>query len=456
MTRKSKTMGRALMRVLMCLTVAAVTFSSCKKEPADVSDLLKTVPSSASAVIGVNLGTILEKAGCKVEGADITPGAELQAFAQRSRDSKVPSEVSKGIDLFLSGDSGIDPTGALLFVDAYDTYMTAMIADTPKFLEYARGRTGKEFTDEKDVKVSGNVAVYGAQAWVSLGSGTIDPKAVRNYATQGEAQSFMTNSFAGQLAHMTHDIVGWGKIKAFAHRGISFTDFATVNVLTGMLFEGASSVSFDVDFLKGELQCTGAVLNDEGKPAKYLLPADKLDTPAIESLADNASAVVAMSVTKEMVKKIEKLSTSLGGNAFGAFTNLLQSLDGTQAVAFGNLNDFSSSFSALITTDGTPTLELMQLLSSFAPTQKDGKVVRIKKGTVAGGLDLKEVAKQLKGATMGIVIDGNDPRLKTTDDGVASLAFAIRPDDGGIRFSLGCQGTDKDENMLLTIIKHLK
>ncbi len=55
------------MRVmLMCLIVGLLpALNSCKKDSADISDLVSKVPSSAEAVIGINLGSLLEKAGCR-------------------------------------------------------------------------------------------------------------------------------------------------------------------------------------------------------------------------------------------------------------------------------------------------------------------------------------------------------------------------------------------------------
>ena len=66
---------------MLCLLIAALpALQSCdNKKSADVSDLLSTVPSSAATVIGLDLRTMLEKAGCKVEGSTITPGKEVEA-----------------------------------------------------------------------------------------------------------------------------------------------------------------------------------------------------------------------------------------------------------------------------------------------------------------------------------------------------------------------------------------
>ena len=81
--------------------------NSCKKESADVTDLLSSVPSSAGVVVGFNLQSPLEKSGCKVDGSEITPGAEVASFLESRKDVK--SSEREIVKLILNGESGIDP-----------------------------------------------------------------------------------------------------------------------------------------------------------------------------------------------------------------------------------------------------------------------------------------------------------------------------------------------------------
>lgn len=438
----------------VCLIVAMLpVFNSCKKEAADVSDLLSKVPSSASLVVGVNLRSLLEKAGCEVNGSEIEAGKDLEEFLGSLKGSS--SDGKEAVKLFLSGESGIDPAGAIVFSDAYGTYVTAMVSDTPKFTAFVEKQTGKAFVEENGVKACGNVAMAGAQVWMCLTAGAVDCQAVKNYASLESGQSFVTNDFSSNISNMTHDIVGWGKLSALGRRNMSMGDMAMVNMAAGMLFEGATSASFQVDFLKGEMKASGNVLNDRGEPAKYLLPSEKVSVDEIKSLGETAEAVAAMSVTKELIEKIEKMSQSFGGGV-GPMMSLVKSLDGTAAVAITNPDDIEEGVSAVVTTDGKPSLDLMSLLSQLAPTKKDGKFIRMSKGKLQGGLKVEDAAAALKGSTLGVVVDADAPGIEASKNGFKTVAFCLTPENGGISVNFTVKGIDDSENILLTLIKKNK
>lgn len=445
---------KTMCRMALCLIVALLPLlNSCKKEAADVSDLLSKVPSSASVVVGINLQSLLEKADCKVNGAEITPGKDLEEFFASFKGAS--ADEREALKLFLSGQSGIDPAGAILFADAYDTYVTAMVADTPKFTEFVKKQSGSDFSEVNGVNVCGGVAMVGAQMWMSLSSSTVDPKAVKNYASLESGQSFMTNVFSSNISNMTHDIVGWGQLSAFTRRNMSVGDMAMLNMMTGMLFDGATSLSFTLDFLKGEMKAMASILNDKGEPARYLLPAEKVSVSEIKSLGTDAEAVAAVSVTKDLVKKLGKLSTSLGG-AIGPVLSMVSSIDGTAAVAISDTDNPLEGISAVVTTDGNPSLDLMNLLSQVAPTKKDGKFIRMSRGVLKGGLSVSEASDMLKGSALGFVINADAPGIEASENGLRTVAFCLSPENGGIAVKITVKGTDSSENMLLTLIKKNK
>nr|QIM10846.1 hypothetical protein Muribac1_0550 [uncultured Muribaculaceae bacterium] len=424
--------------------------NSCKKETVDVSQLLATVPSSAGAVVGFNLTSLLEKAGCKVDGSEITPGADLGKWIDGK--SELNGSQKEALRMFLSGESGIDPAGAILFTDAYSFYVTAGVADTPKFMDFVKKQTGSDFEEpESGVKTCGNVALCGAQMWISLSSGSIDAKAVKNYSELDEAQSMLSHDLSKEIASMADDIVGWGQIKSFL-RKLDIQDQAVIGVVSGMLFEDASVLSFRFNFLPGQMIGKTVVLNDKGKPAKYLLPADKIDTALVENLSQQAGVVAAMSVTKDLVKKIEKLSSSFGGNMFGPVMSALGSLDGTVALTLTEFGTFDDGVSGAVTTDGNPSRILMQFLSAFGPTKKEGNVVRVAKGEVMGSLNVAEVSEFLKGSTFGFVIAPTDTMGHSTS-GIAGVGVSLVPEKGGITLNIDVKGADPKENIILTFLK---
>lgn len=446
----TKTLSKAVVMLLVALLPA---LSSCKKEATDVSDLLSKVPSSASSVVGINLGSLLEKAGCKVDGSEIEAGPEIEKWIDSQKEYMANQKET--MKLFLSGESGIDPVGAVFFTDAYGSYITAMVADAGKFIDFVKKETGNEFVETDGVKTAANIAMVGAQMWINLTNGnTIDPVAVKNYAALDEAQSFMQNPFAGSISNMTSDIVGWGQIRAFINKGMSFGDLTMLNMATGMLFEDAYALSLTFNFLEGKLEGNVSVLNDKGELAKYLLPADKLDTDDIKSLCENAELVGGVSITKKMMEKIEKVGSSLGGSLFGPMIKALGSLDGTVAVALADIDSPENGIRGVVTTDGNPSLDMMNLLNMLAPTKKDGKLVTFSKGEMKGGLVVKDVADYLKGATLGIVTNATASDINGDKEGIKTVAFKISPDKDGIVANVTVTGIDPEENMLMTLLKH--
>lgn len=450
----SNLFGRKFGRfALVCLLSLILPFlNSCKKETTDVTDILSTVPSSASVVLGINLHSLLDKAGCTVKDSQITPGKELSEWLNSST-----SKNMETVKLILNGDSGIDPVGALLFVDAYNSYLTAVLADTQKFIEFIQTASGNTFAETDGVNVCGNVAIIGAQMWVSLNNNySIDAKAVKNYSKLESTQSFSQNPFAKNISEMTHDLVGWASTSAMMTQGMAFGNFAMMGMAMNATFDGASAASLFVDFKKGEAEADLTILNDKAEPAKYLFPTDKIDVDLVKSIGHDATFLMALSLTKETTRKIDNLSKSLGGNMFGPFLNMISSVDGTIAGALTNPDDPQAGISAAIATDGNPSLDLMNALSMLGTTKKDGKVVRLNNGILKGGLDIAEFADKMKGSVFAVAIDLDSPGVNLSEAGVKTLIGLAQPDKSGITFKFVLASTEPGENMLITILKKSK
>lgn len=450
MKLKNYSTGRMRMAIWCVLAALLPLMNSCKKESADVSDLLSSVPSSAGMVAGINLKSLLEKSGCKVEGSSITPGKELSEWI--STQEEFEGANGDAVKMFFSGESGIDPMGAILFSDAYDAYVTAMIADTPKFMEFVEKNSSSKFEEIDGVKVCGNVAIVGAQTWVSIGSSSsIDSKAVKNYSNLESGQSFKTNPYAGNVSMLSHDLTAWVQTSQLTRKAGSFADATLMTMVSGMLFEDASAFALNLDFEKGKAVLEGVLLNEKGQPAKYLLPADKIDVDEVKSLGTSCEALAAISVKKDMVKKIEKMAQSVGLGPL----DFLKSLDGTLAVASGDM-DFINSLNAVVTTDGNPSSELMNLLGTLAPTRKDGKLICMSKGTLDGDLSVEKAAEYFKGATFGVVINTDTPEVKMGQQGIKELAITFNPESKSIKIIGTIVSVDPSENFLLTILKKNK
>lgn len=453
------TLSRTSSALLLALFLFLIpVLSGCQKErTADVSDILATVPSSAGSVVGVNLNSILVKAGCKIEGSKIIPGKELEKILSSSGASEKLSttKANEVIKKIMKGESGIDPNGLIIFTDAYDTYVTGVLADTGTFSNFIEQETGSKFEDAADnVKICDNFAVSGAQFWM-IAADSIDAKAIKNYKRLEPSQSFSSLPISAEIANMTNDIVGYGQIKSLMRSGLlpAFFDPTYFNLISGLLFDNASSLSFYVNFLKGKAEAKALILNKEGKPAKYLLPSDKINLEVFKLMPEKADAVAAISLPKSLIKKIEKVSESLGGNMLGNYKPVLSSLDGTSAVVLSDIENPEKNMTAVISTDGKPSLELMNILSFLGNTQKDGKYVKLSNGVVSGSIEVSKAAESLKNATMGVVFNPNSESFKGAAIGFNMVSFSLNPESGSITINLGAVTTDPGENALLTIIK---
>ena len=444
---------KALTLALIAMIIPFI--NSCTKEKTDVTDLLSTVPSSSGGVIGINLSSILEKAGCNIDGAQIKPGKELEKWlASRPDDSK------DGIAALLNGDTGIDPMGAIVFNDAGRFFLTFSLADPDRFCAYIGNKSHIPFSTEGDVKVAGMVAVRGSQAWICLTPGRmIDPHAISAYASLNKSQSFLENKFSEDIANMSDDIIGWGQIKTLIKGYMSFGELSAFNMVTGMLFEDATALSFKLDFKKGECESSLVILNDKGKPAKYLLPSDKIDDDVLKTLGETCKGMAAFTVTPKLVDKLAKLGSSLGGSLLGDLKEYLKNVDGTVGVVLGDNPAANSNtpMNCVITTKGPVSLELKSFLAEWlGPVKEDGKYLRASSGDVNGPLSVLECADELDGALMGAVLDYNK---LAESSGIApsktfkSFIFKLEPESDGVELEFKLNSFNEKENILLSLIK---
>lgn len=456
-----KTLHRKGLQVLLsaCLVIAMLAgFNSCKEDRGDMTGLLSTVPSSAAGVIGLDLKSILTDMGCKVEGNEIKPGKDLQSVLNNMKDDN----KTQFLKLF-DGTSGVSPECAVIFYDANRMFITLSLYDVDSFYKSVESSKGMTFSDEGNgVKVCGNTAVKGAQAWVCLSSGKrIDVDAIAAYSKLKSSQSFLSTDMAEKFVDGNNDIVGWGQIQALLSGTMSRGNMQILNMVTGFLFDDASDLSFTINFEKGKFTCKALILNEDGKPAKYLLTSDKIDTKVIESLGETCDGLLAFTVTPKMIKKFEKVASAFGGT-LGNIGETLKNVDGTVAVVSSSPdNDGFQSLNGVITTKGDVSMELKDLVSSgIAPIREDGKYLRFSKGVVSGSLNVADCANMIKGSCLGAVIDlrgmeiaGNYIPKDASEVSFHSMALTLMPEGGGLELKLVINGINSKENILLTILK---
>lgn len=445
--------------LFIALLVVTLCFGACTREKTDASDLISTVPSSAGGVVGINVTSILEKAGYKVENGVITPpkkvNLDLSSLSERDRSL---------MELFFSGETGIDPAGAILFYDSNRTYVTFGLSDTGKFRDFVEKRNGKSFSESNGVAICGDVAMKGAQAWVTFSDRPIDYDVIIGYSSLVPSQSFLNNPYGEQFRAMDHDFIGWSKMKIITKNFLDFQQTTMFNLFSSSLFEDADEVIFDADFLKGKFECELKVLNGKGKPAKYLLPADKVNVATIKTIGENADVVFAATVSPKLFNKLEKLGSTISGDSYKNFTEMVKNIDGTIAVGCSNLEGaFDENLSGVITTDGKPSLVLKGAVSTIAPMRMDGDLIRFSRGKMDGALKVDRCADMLKGASLGIVSDFPAyPISELSNLPVIGNSFAtdifelyclrIVPDDGSIELEMIIEAKDKSENIIKTVL----
>lgn len=438
--------------LLSLLALLIICFNSCKKETVDVTHLLSTIPSSTSGVIVFNMEEMLKDAGCKVKGHEITPGPEVTAMLNKTGAIK-----SSDFKMLFDGDTGIEPKGAAIFYDSNRAFLTFALYDVNKFTQYVEQKKGDSFTNENGVKVCGNVAVKDAQAWVLLTGGKkIDPDAIHSYASLSDNQSFLVTPMGEKLLVSEDDIRGWAMINVFTNELLSRGNRNMVSLGLGIFFEDAESVRFSVEFSKGELEMEAQVLNSKGKPAKYLLPSEKVDTKVLEALGSNCDAMMAFTLNQKLIKKFQQLGTSFGGAMFGDLGNMFKNVEGTVGL-IGCSSDGEESFQGIVETKGEVNQELRNTISRFlAPVSQDGKYLRFSKGEVNGNLPVAECADQLKGSCLGFVFDAR--AWDTSGYGDVPVAFkymavAFKPESGSLELEVELKTADPSENALITCLK---
>lgn len=428
--------------------IAASLLSGCSKsESADARDLLASIPNDASVVAVANLQSLLEKAGCKIDGSEVKPSADMTGAVNGIKDNTMRSLLSD----FINGKGGIEPTVGVVFTVGYYTYFSGIVSDPSAFKASVEKATGAKFSVQDDVDICANTALKDNRFWVNVGSSQIDARDAKHFATLSEEQSFLSNSASENLCKIEKDVEGWGNLSGLLNTAnFSFQEKASVQVALQTLFEDPTNFCFTVNFEKGQMLAEGKLLNSKGKTAKYLFPTAAIDLKTVEGLGGTADAVIAASIPGKLIKKLEEDTKSKQPSMLGVILPSLSSVDGTVAVAF----DSAGSCRGVIITTGENTGSLTNLLGTMGVTSTiNGKEVNFKKGEVTGPQNVTEMSKFFKGAVIGVAsgVPRNAPG--DTKNTFESGALVLLPDGDGLAFRITLLGTQKDVNFIVPLLK---
>lgn len=438
-------MKRSAKTLMLLFAVMATMFASCRKDEADASDLLKTVPSDASAVVVVNVEKILSDAGCKTDGSKIIAGEEVKAALQRASASD-----RKEMEAIFSGESGIEPSVAVIFMEGGYTYLAGTLASPDDFKAYFEKEKQGKFTNEDGVDVLKNVALQGNRFWVNLAGGSIDGRNVNSFLNLSEKQSALGQPYAKKIMEVEEDMRGWGNISSLLNAsGLAFQQRAVAKTSMETIFEEPSDLLFSLDFDKGEIEAKVSLLNGKGKPAKVAFPTDKLNLSTIESLNCDADILFAAAIPRKAIRQIGKSVDSQGASVLGIYLKMLDSIDGTMAVASDSKG---SAMEGVVSVTGNPT-DLADFLSKTLnlAVRHEGNTLRFNNGKTTG-TPVKTLAEPLKGAMFG----GTVSNYENGPQGMKSVSFGLYPEDGSLQLRIEAATTEPGENALLTILKNQK
>lgn len=444
-------MKKLMILSLICSLMLAGLFFSCSKEDsADTRSILETVPSDVSALTVFNVKALLKKAGCDVDGTSITPGKEITSAIAVSTNPR----CKRAANIFFSGDSGIDPTVAALFIEGYNTYLTGFVADPDKFKAAVEKEFIEKFSKHDEVEKCGNIALQGNRFWMCVSSvNTINAQDVRHFTSLSENQSFVSLKAAETILPLDHDVMIWGDIKGVLNAsGADFNSKAMAGVAMEALFADASQMLGNADFHKGKMQLSLGVINSKGETAKFLYPTAKIDPQGLRQIGGKADMLVAAAISPKIVDKLKKDTSSKGISMIGIYANLLSCVDGTCGVAIGN----DGIMSGLFTTKGQGTSDLSDMLSQFGmKVEKKDNLLLFSNGTPAGRASVADLADMTKGAMIAVSLTP-DPN-KSTGDGelnlskVKDIALLVVPQSNGIRIDIKAESNDPKANFILSL-----
>lgn len=425
--------------------VVALAFQACNQTaPADAGSLLATVPADVSFVAVVNSASILEKSDCKIEDAKVIPGKDAMASFDKIKSADIKSTLT---DL-LNGDSGIDPSVMVVFKEGYTTYVTGVAAEPEKFKQSIEQKHNVKFSVKDGIETALNTAVAGNQFWVSLsGQTSIDINDVRHFSSLAENQSFMQNAYASNLAEVTQDVEMWCNISGLMNTsGLDFQQRAMAQMALQTLFDDPSALALSFSLAKGEFKIEMKVLNSKAKPAKFLLPSDKLDIASIAGIGGTTNMLAAVSVPGKLIEKLKKDTDKQRTSVLGIYLNELGCLDGTIAYAQSGEN-----LKGVITTDGKGVATLASFLNSMdVKTQMNGNVLNISKGQVTGKGSVEQMANDFKGAIAGMdAADLHEAGFPA--NGLASGSLMLYPESGSVTVKVRVLAADKNENPIVLI-----
>lgn len=422
---------------MLPLLMILLSLAGCAgKDNSDLEHLLSTVPSDVSGAMAVDIPALLKESGSKTgKDGSVTLSPSLEkALEQYKGFAPVARRLS-------GGDSGLMPAPLVLFAEGDDLYLTGLLADTDAFRALVEQEEGEKFTADGDVQLCGYFAVKGTQFWFSRSA--LSAKDVNRFTGLDDRRSLAGSELAVLLTDGDAALRGFWDTQSLGRRLLGSAKGTFAGMGIAALYKDPAFASLNVSFKTGSATADIRVLTAKGKPAKLLIPADRVDSKTVMRLGDTADLVMAVNVSSQIVSLIKERGAGL--LSLSGLDTALSSLDGTIAyatVAGGKQEE------TVITTDGKNSTALSSLLAERgAGVTTDGKLVIARLGTVAGTLSVKEAASRLSEGMAGVVCNGAmtaEPGSREGRFRTASCIFV--PEEGSLTVRLSISFNNADES----------
>ena len=434
-----------------------ILVTSCtKSSTGDLADLLKTVPSDATTVMTVNVHTVLEKSGCKVdESGKVTLSPALDNLI-KTLGSPVLKENIRAV---IAGDAGVAPTFAVAFTEGDDSFLTFVLDDPDKFISFAESVTGEKAVATGEIQVCGYMARLANQGWMRIGNTALmDAGHIARYSDLTESQSFCSLDIADKFLKSEKEFLAWANIDALVSlRGGSFTDRTVARMAISTIFDDAAIMMTEGKLSKERFSMESRILTSKGEDARCNFSTSKIDVKTLEGFGGAADMVLAGNISRQLSRQLRDIMASQFGGVGEVYAPLLSPLDGTFVAALSR-TEGKSSLRMLVTTDGkSPVSDLMKYLNdSFGTVKRDGKLLKVDNGASSGDIALDKDSGRLSGAWLGMMAD-RDMLISLTADptyaaGVAMVVLKVTPDNGGLKITLDID-TENEGDALASVLR---
>lgn len=435
---------------MLCALLIAL-FSACSSgSSADMHDILSTVPSDAGLVAGIDLASIIDEAGGKVDGSKV----ELPDGVSKSMNAD--PGTFKTLSELCEGQAGVSLTAVVFFTEGAHSYVTGLLDDPDKFRSYVSGKLNLAFKSVEGVDCCGFYAVKGNRFWIEQHR-SIDGADVARFDGLGEKQSFLSNKYAETLCKMEHPVEVFSDINSLLTL-VDGSSAATMRIAISACFKDACYATVTVAFDKRECKVDMNLLDSDFKPSEFLLPSGKVNADIVKGLDCSAPVFMGIALPGKLMKKVVDLAASFGGGLPAEYTDMLKAIDGTLALA---INPDDSAFKGVVETTGEGTADLVNALNMAVGAQgnveRDGKKLLLTTTKpLSGPITADKASSDLKGSIFAICADVSKMKDTKNDMPFDFASVKAEPDGKSIKAEIRMiQKSGDSDSFIANCIKNM-